>query len=188
MNEGLIPRRYAKALYKVSEERKDSPAIYRLMNILSNAFENCPDLEKTVSNPFVADKDKEILLRTAAGLDKDKPEDTPVVNATFDDFLKLLVKNGRISMSRSIASEYCKIFREQRNIHKVKIVTAAQLPQATMDKIIDMASKYIDGGEMELTRSVDPELIGGFTVDIDNRRLDASVNTELKKLRLNLIK
>ena len=41
---------------------------------------------------------------------------------------------------------------------------------------------------MEYTYSTDPDLIGGFTVDIDNERLDASVKNELKQLRLKLLK
>ncbi len=40
---------------------------------------------------------------------------------------------------------------------------------------------------MEYTFRVDPDLIGGFTVDIDNERLDASVKNELKQLRLRLL-
>ena len=41
---------------------------------------------------------------------------------------------------------------------------------------------------MEYVSRVDPDLIGGFTVSIDNERLDASVRNELKQLRLNLLK
>ena len=41
---------------------------------------------------------------------------------------------------------------------------------------------------MEYSSKVDPSLIGGFTVDIDNERLNASVAHELKQLKLSLIK
>ena len=41
---------------------------------------------------------------------------------------------------------------------------------------------------MEYDTHVNPDLIGGFTVSIDNERLDASVKNELKQLRLNLLK
>ena len=43
------------------------------------------------------------------------------------------------------------------------------------------------GGEVQLEVIVDPSLIGGFTVNIDNRRLDASVKNQLKQLRLALL-
>ena len=38
-----------------------------------------------------------------------------------------------------------------------------------------------------MTFATDPDIIGGFTVDIDNERLDASVKNELKQLRLKLL-
>ena len=40
---------------------------------------------------------------------------------------------------------------------------------------------------MEYSSSVDPSLIGGFTVSVGNERIDASISNELKQLRLNLI-
>ena len=44
-----------------------------------------------------------------------------------------------------------------------------------------------DGASAEYTEAVDSALIGGFTVAIDNERLDASVANELKQLRLKLL-
>ena len=46
---------------------------------------------------------------------------------------------------------------------------------------------HLDGGTMEYHHRVDPALIGGFTVTIDNDKLDASVADELKQLRLKLL-
>ncbi len=38
MDQGLIPRRYAKALYEVGEERNDNETLYGLMQRLADAF------------------------------------------------------------------------------------------------------------------------------------------------------
>ncbi len=40
---------------------------------------------------------------------------------------------------------------------------------------------------MEYDFKIDPELIGGFTVNIGSERLDASIKNELKQLRLKLL-
>ena len=40
---------------------------------------------------------------------------------------------------------------------------------------------------MEFATATDPSLIGGFTVNIDNERLDASVERQLKELRQSLL-
>ena len=57
MNEGLIPRRYAKALYKVALERNQGKRMYDLMQTLASSFDANHDLAATVANPFVAQAD-----------------------------------------------------------------------------------------------------------------------------------
>ncbi len=67
MNEGLIPRRYAKALLKFAVERHQDARLYEIMNNLSRGFEMYPSLDSTVANPFIAADQKQQLLVTAAG-------------------------------------------------------------------------------------------------------------------------
>ncbi|MDE6927904.1 MAG: F0F1 ATP synthase subunit delta, partial [Muribaculaceae bacterium] len=94
MNEGLIPRRYAKALYEVAVERNQAERLYRLMKCLEQQFEASPALEATLANPFVSESDKIALLRTAAGaIDAD---------TAYNDFLKLLAQNRRLDFAPGI--------------------------------------------------------------------------------------
>lgn len=58
MNEGLIPKRYAKALFKVALERGDADALYATMDTLARSFAANPRLQETVANPFLADARK----------------------------------------------------------------------------------------------------------------------------------
>lgn len=49
MNEGLIPKRYAKALYKFAVERGADAGLYRLMGNLSHSFADNPALNRTMT-------------------------------------------------------------------------------------------------------------------------------------------
>ncbi len=179
MNEGLIPHRYAKALYKVAVERGEDRALYDLCGRLADAFAEEPTIQQTVANPFVSDADKLKLLMTAAGAtDKDH---------TYCDFLKLLADNRRIDFAGAVARDYRAIYRCQNNIYRVDVVSAAKLDPSEEERLKKLIEDRLDGGKMEYTSSVDSSLIGGFTVNIDNRRLDASVKNQLKQLRLALI-
>ena len=66
MNDGLIPQRYAKALYKYALEKGTSADIYREMAAVASAFDSEPKLQKVLANPFVTAADKEKLLISAA--------------------------------------------------------------------------------------------------------------------------
>lgn len=180
MNQGLIPRRYAKALYEVAVERGQSERIYSLMTALESQFAALPTLEATMANPFVADTDKISLLLTAAGA---KAESDPV----FDDFLKLLAKNRRLDMAPAMCRAYTALYRSERKIYRVTVASAAPMEADQEQRLRKFIESQLHGGTMEYQSKVDPALIGGFVVNIDNERLDASVRQQLQQLRQQLI-
>ena len=179
MNEGLIPRRYAKALYEVAVERKQAERMYTLMNALEQQFGHSQALAATLANPFVSDADKEALMRTAAGATAD--------DLTFDDFLKLLSRNRRMDYAPAICRAYTALYRQMRNIYRVHVVSAAPLAADQEKRLKDFIKSHLDGASMEYSSAVDPGLIGGFVVNIDNERLDASVRQQLQQMRQQLI-
>lgn len=185
MNQGLIPQRYARALYKVAVERNCQEPLYSLMTTLEAGFAANPDLDRTIGNPFIDDSVKNQLLLTAAGVEKG---DDSVAVTTFVDFVKLLERNKRIAFMRAIALAYVAAYRRDRNISTVTITSASPLDPEARRRLKEMIAAHIpQGGSMEYNENVDPDLIGGFTIAIDNTRLDASIKNELKQLRLKLL-
>ncbi|MDE7461477.1 MAG: ATP synthase F1 subunit delta [Paramuribaculum sp.] len=180
MNQGLIPRRYAKALYAVALEKGKAKEIYNLMSCLVTSFEDNSDLQQALANPFVPEADKMTLVRTAAGV---KTGDDSV----FDDFLCLLVRNRRIDFTRGIALAYLDIYREANRIYVVKVESASPLSEENTERLKALVGRHLGDAHMEFSTSVNPSLIGGFTVTVGNERLDASISNELKQLRLNLL-
>lgn len=179
MNEGLIPRRYAKALYEFVAEKNDSKRMYGLMQSLVSAFVAEESLKSVMSNPFISADDKVKLLVTAAGAnDTDK---------AFTDFMTLLTTNKRLDMARDIALAYSDIYRKANNIHLVEVVTASELTQEDETRLKSLIQSHLNGDTMEYSSRVDSELIGGFVINIGSERLDASISNELKQLRLNLL-
>lgn len=179
MNDGLIPNRYAKALYKYALEQGVSEMVYLQMKRLSESYEAVPELKKMVDNPFLPVADREKVLLTAAGAEK---------NECLDQFILLVIKNNRESFMREIALAYGEIYREANNIAQVNITTAIELPEDKLSQIIEVVKHELNGKTIEKTVSVDPDLVGGFTVKVDSMLLDASIKNELKKLRLKLLK
>ncbi len=181
MDQGLIARRYAKALLEVAQEKSQADKMYSLMETLTDSAASQPALSETLANPYVPSADKELLLLNAAGLAK--AEEAPL----YADFLNLLSQNGRLDFAAEIGRAFCRLYREQNHIFKVKVTSAAPLEQKTRERLIDMIQKQVGQGTVDCTFSVDPALIGGFTIDMGSERLDASVKKQLADLRLNLL-
>lgn len=180
MDQGLIPRRYAKALYKAAATDKARRRLYELTGELTRSFMAEPSLQKAMANPFVSVADKTALLTAASGADA-------AADKLYEDFLKLLTLNNRLADTRDIAIAYRDLYRRENNIARVTVTSAEPLDAKVEARLRSLVEAHLDGGSMEFDKHVDPALIGGFTVDIDNERLDASVANELRQLRQKLI-
>lgn len=180
MDKGLIPRRYAKALYEVAVERKADAKVYALMQTLAASFAAEPKLASTMANPFVAVADKEALLTEAAGKDA-------ATTAIFADWLKLLAQNKRLDLAWDIARAYIDLYRKANSIYRVVVESAAPLGDAERKRLEAVIQRHVGEGTMEYEYRVNPDLIGGFTVTLNSERLDASVANQLKQMRLQLL-
>lgn len=187
MDQGLIPQRYAKALFKVAVERGCAEPLYAMMKAVDERFVQNPDLTKVIDNPFVGNAEKKKLLLTAAGIDTTTQHKATQAETTWCDFLKLLEQNMRIEYVRQTALAYIAIYRKAENISTVTLTSAAQLNETDLQRIRELIKKQNPDGTIEYHEVVDPQLIGGFTITIDNTRLDASIKNELKQLRLKLL-
>lgn len=184
MNQGLIPHRYAKALYKVALERNCDEELYSLMGRIAESFASQPSLREVMCNPYIKADQKKQLIFTAAGIDKD---DTSEAAVTLGDFVNLLERNKRISFFRETVLAYISIYRKDRNISTVTVTSASPLTAEASERLRKLISAHKPGASIEYTEHVDPDLLGGFTIAIDNERLDASIQNELKQLRLKLL-
>lgn len=180
MDKGLIPRRYAKALYEVGDERHTNDSLYAIMQTLASAFASQPLLAKTLANPFVSDDEKISLLTMAAG-------EAAKTDATYSDFLKLIKENRRLDMARDIALAFIDLYRSCHSIYRVSVKSAAPLAEAERKRLDSIIAGHIGHGTMEYDYSVDPALIGGFIVTVNSERLDASVRHQLEELKLHLL-
>lgn len=178
MNDGLIPNRYAKALYKYAAGQDAADSVYVETGALVRSYMSEPGLAKAVENPFlpVADKVKVLLSASAAAAGK-----------SLDRFFKLVFSYGRESMLLQMALSYGKLYREANGISQVVITTATEFPETDLKKIRDYVQSCLGGRKLEYNVVVDPALIGGFTIKVDSYLLDASISNELRNLRLKLL-
>ena len=69
MDEGLIARRYAKAVFRYAQELNATDAVYEKMKLFEKNYIAHPDLQKALLNPLLSPEDKEMLLSTAIGIE-----------------------------------------------------------------------------------------------------------------------
>ena len=179
MDNGLIPHRYAKALYKYALELGKTEEVYNIAKTVIDSFRKNPGMAKVLSNPFVKNADKEKLLLAASGSEAKGP---------YERFVRLILDHEREEFAYEMMLAYRDIYREANHISQARIITASQLDKPLMDKLRTLVTDSFKGNTIEFSESVDPDLIGGFVIDVDSARMDASVSNELEQLRQTLLR
>ncbi|MDR1544401.1 MAG: F0F1 ATP synthase subunit delta [Prevotellaceae bacterium] len=178
MDSGTISKRYAKAIYRFAAEKGEETPLFEEMKTVAKQFSAFPALKKALENPTVSPKEKEALLLAAAGKN---------AGETCKNALRVVVENGRASSMHSIAMMYEKVYRDEKNMVQVNLTTVIPADKETEKSLISLILKEKSGTVDFLTKT-DNEIIGGFIVEIDDLRLDASVKNQLNQMRLELVK
>ena len=177
MDIGVISVRYARALLKSATDAKIEEAVYTEMQQLARSYVEVPQLRFTIDNPMLSKEKKETLLLTAVGK---KP------SALTKTFIQLVLKEDRENVMQFIANSYVTLYRQQKNIIRGRLITAAQVTHATEQKMRQMVESKTNG-TVEFETEVNPDIIGGFILEYDTYRMDASVKTKLNSI-LNTLK
>lgn len=172
-----IARRYAKALLTIGREDGQAETYKEELGGFVKLLEEQKELEQTVSNPLYDTESRKKVLQVLVerlGLCK-----------VMASFLLLLFDKGRIQYVKDIYTFYGKLTDELANIVRADFVSAADLPEETIEKIRAALSQKT-GKEVKMEVSVDPALIGGAVTKIGDLVLDGSVRTQLKSLKESL--
>ena len=172
MDYGVISVRYARALLKSATGLKVEEKVYADMTMLAACYVEVADLRTTIENPMLLRSEKVRLLTTALG---------PDANELSKRFIELVLKEGREKVLQFMANSYITFYREQKNIIRGKLTTAAAVSEATEQKMKQMVESRTQG-TVEFNTEVDPSIIGGFILEYDTYRMDASVKTRLNNI------
>ena len=169
--------RYARALLKSATDQKLDEQVYQEMQLIAKCYVDVPQLRQTIDNPMIAKDKKQILLVTAAG---------PLVSQLTQSFIALVLKEDRENMMQFMANSYITLYRKQKNVIRGKLTTAARVSVETEQKMRQMVASKTNG-TVEFETEVDPDIIGGFILEYDTYRMDASVKSKLNNI-LNTLK
>ena len=178
MDIGVISVRYARALLKAALDMKLEDQVYREMQTLYQSYIDVPELRFTIDNPMLGKDKKKALLTTAMGK---KPSELSC------KFVALVLQEGRESTLQFMAASYITLYRKQKNIIRGKLTTATAVSPDTEAKMRKMVEQRTQG-TVEFKTEVNPDLIGGFILEYDTYRMDASVKTKLNAILTQLKK
>ncbi len=178
MNTGVISVRYARALLKCSGDAGLDAQVCDEMTALAKAYIEVPALRETIDNPMVSKETKESLLVAAVG---GQPQELTVT------FFRLVLKEGREDLIQFMANSYVTLYRKQKNIIRGKLTTAVPVSPAIEQKMRQLVESNTNG-TVDFETETNPDILGGFILEYDTYRMDASVKNNLATILAQLKK
>ena len=174
MSVARIASRYAKSLIDLAVEKDKLDRVMQDVESFSE-LTAVRDFYLLLKSPIVKGDKKWSII-------------SGILQGKFDEltmaFLKILVNKGRESLLPEIGKEFINQYRKIKHISIVKVTTATKLTDAQLKEIKDkLVASSVTDDKVELITEVDPELIGGFVVEFDDRLYDASIKHQLRKLK-----
>jgi F-type H+-transporting ATPase subunit delta len=101
--------------------------------------------------------------------------------------MDLLVKNNRLPFVEGIARKFNEKYKVYKGITEVKFTTVSPLDKA-VQKAVFKHIGFETSQKLSLEEIIDPDIIGGFIIQIEDEQIDASVKTRLNKIKKELVK
>ncbi len=177
MSQGVIARRYAKALINLAE--KDLEITGNSLAAIADVYSNSTELSEVLSDTKISSQIKQDVLKNI--LKKIK------VSKLVDTFIRYLLAKRRIVLLPNIERAFNLLLQEKLGRIEAGITVAQEIPEVTVGKLEKAISRY-SGKEVSVNITIDPAIIGGIVTRIGSVVIDGSIHTQLNQIRQSIIR
>jgi F-type H+-transporting ATPase subunit delta len=168
---------YARALFEVATEHDKLDVVRDELGEFADALADSRELQTFFFSPyFSTEEKKEGLHKAVTGADE-----------SVANFLELLLENHRMPVVFRVRRDFDRLWEEENKLLPVQITSAVELDPSVADRIGAEIGRQT-GRTVELTSTVDPDVIGGIVLRVGNSILDASIRNRLENLRKQVVK
>jgi ATP synthase F1 delta subunit len=168
---------YARSLFEVAKEHDVLDRVHDELGEFEEALDGSRELQIFFFAPyFSSEEKKEGIGKIVDGGDE-----------RLVRFLELLAERHRMPALFRIRREFDELWAEENKLLPVTITSAVELDKSTVKRIGDEIQDRT-GRRIELTTSVDPDVIGGLAMQVGNLIMDATIRARLERLRKEVAK
>lgn len=178
MQNPRLASRYAKSLLDLAVEQNNLEATLKDVQLLDSICRQNRQFTVVLRSPVIPPDKKEAVINAVMGA-----HIQPLTKA----FIHLLVAKGREGVLPEIGTAFIQQYKDMKSIRTVKLTTAAPLNDTVKESIRTKVAASMPDQSIELTTVIDPELIGGFMLEMNDKLIDASVRRDLMDMRKTIL-
>lgn len=130
----------------------------------------------TSHNTTIEEYARALLL----AVQESRPEDYELI---IENLVALLSKNGDLEKLSEITAEFEHLLKNEQMPTQVQSTFAREV---TRNKVILDELNAVAGARLEVRSQVDDELVGGMVLRVDDTLVDASVKSQLERMKNEL--
>jgi F-type H+-transporting ATPase subunit delta len=165
-----LARVYGASVLALANQAGQADDVLAELDDLAREVTEHPDFAVFLSSPLIERRAREQVLEKAL---RGRASDLLV------DAVQVLNRRGRVGLIPQVAAAYRDCLREQRGEIDATVVTATPLTPASR-KELTAALERFSGKRPALLERVDPTVLGGIIVEIEGKKIDTSLATQLR--------
>jgi ATP synthase F1 delta subunit len=163
---------YSRALFEAALDAGRLDVVREQLGQVADALDSEHDLQVFFFSPYFSTQEKR------DGLAKLLTDADPLLV----NFLELLIDNHRMPVIFRMRRGLDALWEEQNKLLAVEVTSAIALGEDTVAEIGERVGAQT-GRRVQLTSTVDPDILGGIVLRVGNAILDASIRNRLEQLR-----
>lgn len=178
LTDNKVAARYARALFEAASESGKLDEVVTDLNAVQALFQELPALSSFLENPAIPGHEK---------IDFAKTQLIPKVNPWVGNLLGLMIENKRITAFPALIDQLADLINKRDNIAKAEAITAAELDSSQLDKLRQALESRYGFSKVLLSNRVEPSILGGVIVKLQDQVIDGSFSGRLESLRKQLV-
>jgi F-type H+-transporting ATPase subunit delta len=168
---------YAEALFEAAREREELEEVLGDLQEFVETLHESEELRLFFYGGQIPEREKR---RAIDALTED-------MTLSTTNFLKVLSDNGREEILEEVLVRYEELVKEHLGKVEVEVTTAVELSEKELERVRERLGKMLEGREVILHTSVDPNILGGAVFRFGGRMVDSSVRGQLVSLREEML-
>ncbi len=168
----LLAKRYAKALFDLAVEDGKIEEVKDDMKLVADVMTENRELRRMMASPVIPPARKKAVVKN---IFKGK------INKHSQAFLEILIRKGREEQIHDIAQQFHQSYLDYKNIAIVEITTAVNIDEKLRSRMVSLMEDRTKK-TIQMQEKLDPEIIGGFKLKLNDYQYDASISKIISQL------
>jgi F-type H+-transporting ATPase subunit delta len=164
---GDVGKLYALSLFDLCIESGKTEEVYTQLKQCCRIFNENPQLVKLLDSPVILKEEKKDVISKIFGN-----------SGILHDFICLVTEHNRITYFDKITDAFIQKYNQHNNIAEMTVITSVPIKEETKERLVKKLEEK-SGKTINLNEKIDPDIIGGLILKMDNTQIDNSIRGRL---------